>query len=82
MSDIGKRYGAYNASDQVSLTDRQSEIILLIAKGMPNRLIAKRLGLSVHIIDAHCKHIYLKFNTPSRVTASVRASQNQLLPVI
>ena len=82
MSDKGKRYGAYSASGQVSLTDRQAEIILLIAKGVPNRLIARRLGLSTHIIDAHCKHIYLKFNTPSRVTASVRASQNQLLPII
>lgn len=82
MSDTAKRYGAYSASGKVNLTERQAEILLLMAKGVPNRLIARRLNLSVHIVDAHCKHIYLKFNTPSRVTASVRASQSRLLPII
>jgi len=82
MTSKAKKYGASVSSSKVSLTERQGEILLLIAKGLPNRLIASRLGLSVHIVDAHCKHIYLKFNTPSRVTASVRASQKKLLPVI
>jgi len=64
------------------LSNRQAEIIVLIAKGYPNRVIAQKLGISVHTVDAYCKRIYSKFETASRVTAAVRAAQRQLLPII
>jgi len=76
--------GSYSngSYDDVQLSDRQAEIIVLIAKGEPNRIIAQKLGLSVHTVDAYCKRIYTKFETASRVTAAVRAAQRQLLPLI
>jgi len=69
-------------NDSVALSKRQAEIIVMIAKGKSNRLIAAELGLSVHTIDAYCKRIYMKFDTVNRVTAAVRAAQNQMLPRI
>lgn len=82
MSDKDKNNGMHVVSRRVNLSDRQAEIIVLIAQGQPNRLIAQKLGLSVHTVDAYCKRIYSKFDTASRVTAAVRASQRQLLPII
>lgn len=64
------------------LSDRQLQILHLIARGHTNAVIAEKLSLSPHTIDAYCRRILLKFNTRSRVTAAVRASQMGLISKI
>ena len=64
------------------LSDRQLQILRLIARGHTNAVIAEKLSLSPHTIDAYCRRILLKFNTRSRVTAAVRASQMGLISKI
>lgn len=67
------------SSKKTFLSSRQLQIISMIANGLSNAAIAKQLGLSPHTIDAYCRRILLKFNTRSRVTAAVKASQMGLI---
>jgi DNA-binding NarL/FixJ family response regulator len=78
----GNGHDPYENTAKIRLSERQAQIIVLIAKGEPNRIIAEKLDLSVHTVDAYCRRIYRKFDTASRVTAAVRAAQSQLLPPI
>ena len=42
------------------LTDRESEITLMISKGYPNDIIAQRLNLSKSTVETHRKNIRKK----------------------
>jgi DNA-binding NarL/FixJ family response regulator len=57
-------------SDAVSvLTDRELEILQIIAKGLSNNEAAKVLGLSKATIRTHLEHIYEKLDVTNRVEA-------------
>ncbi|MFM6905941.1 MAG: LuxR C-terminal-related transcriptional regulator [Acinetobacter tjernbergiae] len=51
------------------LSNREYEILQLIAQGMSNREIADFLHLSKYTIECHIKHIYRKFSVSSRSKA-------------
>ena len=54
------------------LTDRESEVIGLLAKGLANKQIAIALGISEHTVKFHVSSIYTKLNVTNR-TEAVRA---------
>jgi len=54
------------------LTDRESEVIGLLAKGLANKQIAAALGISEHTVKFHVSSIYTKLNVTNR-TEAVRA---------
>ena len=57
-------------SETVSvLTDRELEILQIIAKGLSNNEAAKVLGLSKATIRTHLEHIYEKLDVTNRVEA-------------
>jgi len=47
------------------LTDREREILQLVAEGRTNKEVASRLGLSVHTVDTHRGNILQKLNLHS-----------------
>src|SRR3984885_6072297 len=47
------------------LTDREREILQLVAEGKTNKEVANRLGLSVHTVDTHRGNILQKLNLHS-----------------
>jgi len=49
-----------------NLTDRESEIALILVKGNTYRMIAGELGISENTVKTHVKNIYSKFNVQSR----------------
>ena len=57
------------ASD--SLTQRELEILKLIAKGLSNKLIARELDISDGTVKVHVKHLLKKLHLRSRVEAAV-----------
>ena len=62
------------------LSQRELEVLELIAEGLTNPEIASRLFLSVHTIKVHAHNIYGKLNVHSRTQAVVRAQALGLLP--
>ncbi|WP_303904347.1 two-component system response regulator NarL [Thiohalomonas denitrificans] len=58
---------------EAGLTDREREILGLIARGMSNKLIARELDITVGTVKVHIKHLLKKLNLRSRVEAAVLA---------
>lgn len=63
-----------------SLTDRESEVLALLAEGMTNREIAQRLVLSPETVKWYNKQIYQKLGVGSRTEAVAIARRYGLLP--
>ncbi len=61
------------------LSERELEILILIADGRSNREIADKLFLSVATVKWYLTHIYNKLGVESRTMALVRARQLNLM---
>lgn len=55
------------------LTERESEILKLLARGYSNKVIARELDIAEGTIKVHVKHILKKLKLRSRVEAAVWA---------
>ena len=62
-----------------ALTPRESEVLQLLAEGLPNKTIARRLDISEHTVKFHVNAIMSKLNAQSRTEAVVRATQMGLI---
>jgi HD-GYP domain-containing protein (c-di-GMP phosphodiesterase class II) len=62
------------------LTEREVEVLKLLAHGLSNKEIAARLVISPKTVGSHIEHIYAKIDASSRATASLFAVQHGLLP--
>jgi len=51
------------------LTDRETEVLGLLAKGLANKQIAVALGISEHTVKFHVSSIYSKLNVANRTEA-------------
>lgn len=61
------------------LTEREVEVLRLLARGQTNRQIAVRLGISIKTVGAHVEHIYTKADVRSRAAATLFAMRNDLV---
>ncbi|HEX8646190.1 MAG TPA: response regulator transcription factor [Thermoleophilaceae bacterium] len=61
------------------LTDREREVLHLIADGASNPDIAQRLFLSTHTVKDHTRTLYRKLHAKNRADAIVRAQRMGLL---
>jgi ATP/maltotriose-dependent transcriptional regulator MalT len=61
------------------LSERELEVLGLIARGLSNREIAQRLVLSVGTVKVHARNIYGKLGVGSRTQALARAARLKLL---
>lgn len=64
---------------QSGLTDREVEILKLIAKGFPNQQIAKQLYISERTVRTHVSNILRKLNLPNRTQAALYAVREGLV---
>jgi DNA-binding NarL/FixJ family response regulator len=55
------------------LTDREREIMRLVAEGLPNKVIARRLSVSQGTIKVHLHHIYRKLEINNRTVLATLA---------
>lgn len=60
-------------SDNASLTQRERQILALVAEGKSNKLIARELDISAGTVKVHVKNLLKKLNVNSRVEAAVWA---------
>ncbi|HGG58908.1 MAG TPA: response regulator, partial [Gammaproteobacteria bacterium] len=59
-----------------TLTPRETEILGLLAEGLSNKMIARRLGISDGTVKLHVKAILRKLSVHSRVEAAVIAVEH------
>jgi DNA-binding NarL/FixJ family response regulator len=62
-----------------TLTPREREILAMLADGLPNKLIAARLGISDHTVKTHLEAIFEKLGASNRAEAVARAVRSGLL---
>ena len=70
-----RRPQAAQVLHEVSLTDRETEVLLRVAKGFTLPEIGVQLGLSRHTIADYVKQIYRKLNVSSRAEAALEAQR-------
>jgi two-component system, NarL family, nitrate/nitrite response regulator NarL len=61
------------------LTPREMEVLQLLAEGLPNKTIARRLSVTDHTVKFHVNAIMGKLNVQSRTEAVVRATKLGLI---
>jgi DNA-binding NarL/FixJ family response regulator len=71
--------GARDRSASPVLTPREREILAMLAEGLPNKLIASRLGISDHTVKTHLEAIFDKLGASNRAEAVARAVRSGLL---
>jgi len=62
------------------LTQREVEVLVLLARGLSNKAIAAQLVVSPKTVGSHIEHIYRKIGCSTRAAASLFAMQHGLLP--
>jgi NarL family two-component system response regulator YdfI len=62
------------------LTDREREVLALVAEGGTNRSVAYELGISERTVKAHLTHVYQKLDVDSRAAAVAEATRQGLIP--
>lgn len=61
------------------LTEREAEVIGLLARGMQTKQIARSLDISVKTADRHIQNAYRKIGVSSRVAATLFATEHGLV---
>ena len=62
-----------------SLSPREREILLWVAKGKSNSVIADILSISEHTVDSLLRRIFRKLDVTSRVSAVIKAVQGNII---
>jgi len=73
--------GANGRKNEYSLTEREHDILALLAEGRSNRDIAQRLFLSEKTVKAHLAAIFRKLGVTNRTQAAMVAVQMGVGPV-
>ena len=61
--------------EEVGLTPRQTEVLALLLQGLPNKLIARQLNLSVETVKDHVAAVLRALGVSSRTQAVLAVSQ-------
>lgn len=64
--------------DVQQLTPRECDILKLIAQGLPNKMIARKLMITESTVKVHVKHLLKKMKLKSRVEAAVWVLQEKV----
>lgn len=67
------------AARPAGLSEREVEVLRLIARGASNRAVARQLSISVKTVGHHVGHIYAKIGVTTRPAAALFAMEHDLL---
>jgi DNA-binding CsgD family transcriptional regulator len=68
-----------SADGDVPLTPRELEVLTLLAEGMSNKAIARRLGISVHTAKFHVGALIDKLDAVGRTDAVAQAARRGVI---
>jgi DNA-binding NarL/FixJ family response regulator len=72
---VAERAGPQQAR---ALTTREREVLALVAEGLPNKLIARRLEISEKTVKAHLTSVFHAIGVSDRTQAALWAQRNGL----
>jgi DNA-binding CsgD family transcriptional regulator len=61
------------------LSDREVEVLRLVARGRSKREVADALTVSVNTVDTHVRHVYDKIGVSTRAGAAIFAMEHDIL---
>ena len=61
------------------LTEREVELLQLLAEGLPNKELARRLFVSEATVKSHLVHIYAKLDVESRTAAVSKGIEQRII---
>ena len=79
LEAAGHRPSTSRSGGPAGLTARESEVLSLLAVGLPNKGIARQLGISPKTVGNHVEHIYTKLGVTNRAGAALLAMQHGLV---
>lgn len=72
--------GTVRAQPAPGLSAREREVLGLVAEGLPNKLIARRLGISEKTVKTHLTSVFRQIGVNDRTQAAMWAVRNGLGP--
>ena len=79
LAAAGHRSVSKRAEVVAGLSEREVEVLRLIAQGLSIKQMAERLVIAPKTVDNHIQHIYAKTGVTTRAGATLFAMENQLL---
>ena len=67
------------SSPEPALTEREVQILGLLADGLANKEMARRLLVSEATVKSHLSHIYTKLGVDTRAGAVARAIEQRII---
>jgi DNA-binding NarL/FixJ family response regulator len=71
---------ALDAAPPGVLTAREVSVLELVGNGLPNKLVARELGVSVETVKTHLSRSFVKLGVVGRVQAVATARSRGLIP--
>ena len=79
VDDLSHVDEAGETSEDYELSDRETDVLVLVAKGMSSKEIASQLNISVHTVNSHRKNITHKTGIKSVAGLAVYAMIHNLM---
>jgi HD-GYP domain-containing protein (c-di-GMP phosphodiesterase class II) len=79
LAAAGETGSTAHGPNPAGLTDREVEVLCLIARGRANKQVAAALGISPKTVGRHVEHIYAKAGVSTRAGATLFAMEHGLL---
>ena len=79
LAEVGHRRPGARREQARGLTDREIEVLRLLARGLSNRDMAKRLSVAPDTVKHHVQHVYDKIGFSTRAGATLFAVEHALL---
>lgn len=77
----GQKAGRLSPPRPAGLTDRETEVLALLASGLQTKQIGHRLGISPKTADQHIQNVYAKIGVSTRAAAALFATRHGLAGV-
>jgi len=66
--------------EEITFTAREQEVLEMLRAGLPNRAIARRLGITERTVKAHLTSIFHRLGVADRTQAALWAQRHELNP--
>jgi DNA-binding NarL/FixJ family response regulator len=81
LEAAGQEAGKLSPPRPAGLTDREAEVLALLANGLMTKQIGQQLRISPKTVDQHIQNVYAKIGVSTRAAATLFASRHGLAGV-